>query len=149
MNQLTWVLATARAYLLACLSSSRFEDIAVTLDVSRLGLGPSDIAWLREVPQEHVCCMPIRGGWSTFVDDHRITYYRGDLSRADRYSMHLMRPHVHHYLLPTESAFAVLLDGKGSVYSKNTLYFLDLNDGRLETTVAYIGPDVNDMHSVC
>ena len=135
---------------MATISSKGVEDVAVTLDVSRLGLSAASMAWLCEVPHRHVCCMPITGYWTSYVDKGVITYYRGDLSRASRYSMHLLRPPVHNYLQETESAFAVLLDGDGNPVSCNTLYFLDLDDEtEQKSVVAYMGPGAVGMTKIC
>jgi hypothetical protein len=143
-------LAKTRAYILATISSKGVEDVAVTLDVSRLGLSAASMAWLCEVPHRHVCCMPITGYWTSYMDKGVITYYRGDLSRALRYSMHLLRPPVHDYLQETESAFAVLLDGDGISVSCNTLYFSDLDDEtEQKSVVTYMGPGAVGMTKIC
>lgn len=146
MDQFTWILARARSYSLASLSSRGGEDVAVTLDVSLLSLTPSSMAWLCDIPHMYVCCMPITGYWTSYVDNGVITYYKGDLSSAKRYSLHLLRPQVHNYCQETESVFAVLLDDTGTPDSLNTLYFLDIeNENELKTEISYMGPGVAGM----
>lgn len=148
MDVLTWILAIARAYSLATLSSGKNNNVAIRLDVSGLGLSAASMAWLREVPQCYVCCMPVVGEWTSFEDSGVITYYRGQLVSAERFSLHLLRPPIHHYLQNTESFFVALLDHRGTPVRVNTLYFLD-TDKPTETTVAYMGPVLDGMTKVC
>lgn len=107
------------------------------------------MAWLCEIPQEYVCCMPITGNWTSYVDNQIITYYKGNFSLAKKYTMSLLRPLVHYYLQETDSAFAVLLDSDGVPYSLKTLYFLDIHKAELKTVVAYMGPEAAGMTVIC
>lgn len=116
MDFMTWVLARARAYSLAILSNRAIEDVACCVDVSRLQLSAASMAWLREVPQSYVCCMPLSHGWTSFESNGVITYYRGNLASAERFTMHLLRPAIHHYLRNEESAFVVLQDCEGGTF---------------------------------
>lgn len=137
-DTLTWVLARARAYSLAVLSSKGYKDAALCLDVSKLRLSAASMAWLREVPQSYVCCIPVSCGWTSFEINGVITYYRGNLATAEHFTMHLLRPAIHHYLRHEESAFVVLQDCKGAPLSGNILYFLNL-EKPTETIVACLG----------
>jgi hypothetical protein len=143
MDKLTWLLARARAYLLATVSRSlELHDVAITLDVSRLKLPPSSMAWMSEIPTRYLCSMPIYGYWIAYVNDGCITYYKGDLANAHRYHMHLVRHPVPH-LTAGERTFAVLVDAKGQLFSKHTLYFTDIsNEHELSAAISFVGHDI-------
>jgi hypothetical protein len=90
--------------------------------------------------------MPIEGSWTAYVDAGIITYYKGDLAKAKRFSMHLCRPYMHILRLSKlYSAFAVICDEGG----RNTLYFWDLdNPGDARSSLERMAPgglDVFDL----
>jgi hypothetical protein len=111
----------------------------VTLDVSALKLTPADQAWLCEISNEYSSSMPIKGRWLAYIHGGIITYYRGDLSIAERYSMHLCQPHIHVRRLPNDSAFAAICNDRGTPVTRNTLYFWDL-DNPTKTSVEFMAP---------
>jgi hypothetical protein len=86
----TWLLARARAYILA-VASKLEQDVAISLDVSSLHADAASLAWLREVPAEYSSSMPISGRWLAYCDQEVITYYRGSLADATMYSMHICK----------------------------------------------------------
>lgn len=140
-----WLLARARAYILA-VASKLGPDVAVKLNVSALKLRGADFAWLCEVPQEYSCSMPLEGRWIAYADCGTVTYYRGDLSKAVRYSMHVCRPKVHIRRLPLESAFAAICDDRGRPLTRNTLYFWDITSpGDARNSIEYMGPGGFDV----
>lgn len=108
MDNLTWLLSRTRAYLLAVASTLSSPNVAVTLNISHLALNAASIAWLCEIPNQFVCAMPIKPDWISFVEGGIITYFRGDLSRAETYSMCLFK-----MLRPKSCAYATLCDRQG------------------------------------
>lgn len=141
-----WLLARARAYILAVASKLEGPDVAVKLDISALQLHRAEIAWLCEVPQEYSCSMPLEGRWIAYEHGGTITYYRCDLSKAARYTMHLCRPHVHVRRMDLDSAFATICDDRGRPLTRNTLYFSDLtNPGDHRNSIEFMAPGEFDV----
>lgn len=141
-----WLLARARAYILAVASKVERPDVAVKLDISALQLHPAEIAWLCEVPQEYSCSMPLEGRWIAYEDRGTIIYYRGNLSKAARYTMHLCRPDVHVRRKDLDSAFATICDDRGRPLTRNTIYFYDLSKpGDHRNSIEFMVPGEFDM----
>lgn len=127
MGLSAWLLARLRSYLLAVASSIQSPNIAVTLDISAQDLSPAEGAWLLEVPQGYACAFPIEGRWAAYRDGNIITYYRGDLAKAELYSMHLCQPRLR-TIRSKNGAFAILCNGAGEPVTRTTLYLWELRD---------------------
>jgi hypothetical protein len=145
MTVTTWLLARARAYILA-VASKLEQDVAISLDVSSLHVDAASLAWLREVPAEYSSSMPINGRWLAYCDQDVITYYRGSLAEATIYSMHIYKPCNHLGRLDKESAYAVLCDQNGTPVTRSTLYFWNLEDpGDRRNSIKFMGPGGLEM----
>ncbi|GAQ91405.1 hypothetical protein KFL_007780120 [Klebsormidium nitens] len=81
-DQLTWVLSKARSYALAVCSFREPKDVMITLDTWGWELLSRNIAWLCEIPSEHVCSMPVKGEWRCYVHEGALNYYRDSVSHA-------------------------------------------------------------------
>lgn len=113
----------------------------ITLDMSHKRLHPRNVAWLREIPSEHVCSLPIIGEWRCYMQDSKIVYYKGDLAKAARYDLHLLSTPGCVRGATRWSAFCLIRDSEGRPLMPNTLHFEDVRDQHeLKTRIAAMPP---------